>query len=153
MWVKPVATGRVQALASRWDFPSHDDSARTFALWIEPNGDLTWSTDETSTRFPEELRVATPQLFDGNFHYVAATWSAAQFAVYLDGALLATKPSQGGTLNSAISTPVRIGSKSGLGDELRFTGIIDEPSLWKRALSSAEVSAIYASGAVGKCSP
>jgi subtilisin family serine protease len=153
MWVKPAATGRIQALASRWDFPSPDDGARTFALWIEPNGDLVWTTDEASTRRPEELRAATPQLLDGGFHHVAATWSATQFALYLDGSLIATKASQGGTLNPSTSTALRIGSKGGVGDDFRFSGIIDEPSVWKRALSSAEVSAIYTSAAAGKCSP
>ncbi len=153
MWVRPdPALGRTQALLTRWDFPSVDDSARSYSLVLDPFGSLVWSTDEQTTRRPVESLASVPSIFDGGFHHVAATWDRTSFAVYLDGALVGTAPSQGGTLNPATSTSVRIGSKKGIGDRSAFSGVIDEPTVWQRALTAAEVSAIHGAGIAGKCS-
>lgn len=152
MWVKPdPAAGRNQALLTRWDFPSTDDLARSYSLVLDPFGSLVWSTDEVTTRSPVELRASVPSIVDGGFHHVAATWDRTSFAVYLDGALVGSAPSQGGTLNPATSTSVRIGSKSGIGDRFALSGVIDEPTVWQRALTSAEVAAIHGAGIGGKC--
>ena len=150
MWIKPVDAGRVQELMSRWDFPSTDDSARSFDLLLSGQN-LVWSTDETSTRRPEELVTAAPQLFDGSFHHLAATWDSRTMAVYIDGLLVASKPSQGGVLNPATTTPFRIGSKAGAGNPFHFAGIIDEPAVIRRALTAAQVYALHGAGPKGLC--
>lgn len=150
MWIKPVDTGQVQELMSRWDFPSTDDSARSFDLLLSGQN-VVWSTDETSTRRPEELVAAAPQLFDGEFHHLAATWNSRTMAVYIDGLPVASKPSQGGVLNPATTTPFRLGSKVGAGNPFHFAGVIDEPAVIKRALTAAEVYALYGAGPKGLC--
>ena len=153
MWVRPdPAAGRNQALLTRWDFPSTDDSARSYSLVLDPFGSLAWTTDEVTTRSPVELLASVPAIFDGGFHHVVATWDRTSFDVYLDGSLVGSSPSQGGTLNPAVSTSVRIGSKNGIGDRFAFGGVIDEPTIWQRALTAAEVSAINGAGIAGKCS-
>lgn len=154
MWIKPNDagfTGLTQALATRWDFPSQDDSARTFSLAIDPSWNLVFETDETSTRRPEVLSAPAPDLADGVFHHVAVTWDAVAISIYLDAALIASAPSQGGVLNPASNTPFRLGAKSGIGPPFRYDGIIDEPSVWNRALSAAEIGAIQNAGSAGKC--
>ena len=154
MWVRPTDlgfTGRTQALATRWDFPSTDDSARSYSLMLSPNSDLIWETDETSTRRPEVLSAAVPSIFDGEFHHVAATWNQVEIALYFDGVQVAIMPSQGGTLNPTPTTPFRLGSTTGGSAGFRYTGLMDEATLWGRALTSAEVAAISTSGASGKC--
>jgi hypothetical protein len=42
---------------------------------------------------------------------------------------------------------------AGLGKGMRFSGLMDEPSLYSRALSAAEIKSIYNAGASGKCNP
>lgn len=156
MWVKPLDTGftgRMQTLVSRWDSPSTDDAARSFALFLDPFGNLVWTTDETSTRRPVELRAPASQLFDGSFHHVAATWDQSQIRLYVDGVQVASTASQRGTLNAASTTSVRIGSKDGLGDRFFFDGVIDEPAIFGRAITAAEIAAIHAAGAAGACRP
>jgi large repetitive protein len=156
MWVKPLDTGfpaRVQTLVSRWDFPSTDDSARSYALVLDPFGSLVWMTDETSTRRPVELSAPASQLFDGTFHHVAATWDQSQITLYVDGVQVASTASQRGTLNPAASTSVRLGSKNGLGDRFFFNGVIDEPAIYGRAVTAAEVAALHSAGADGACRP
>src|SRR5207253_6671967 len=34
-----------------------------------------------------------------------------------------------------------------------FNGLIDEPTIYNRALSDAEIQAIYSAGSAGKCNP
>ncbi len=150
MWFKPTFSQLTQTLASRWAFPSQDDSARSYALMLIGN-DLIWMTDETSGRRPEELRLSLPQIFDGEFHHVAATWDQNEFKLYLDGLPVGARVSQGGTLNPAVTTPFRLGTKAGLGDPFYFTGVIDEPSVIRRALTAAEVEEMVGAGPNGKC--
>jgi hypothetical protein len=151
MWIKPVANGLVQALASRWDFPGTDDSARTFSLLLGPRGQLIFDTDETTARRPEELQTGPQALYDGFFHHVAATWNQTEIALYVDGSLVTSKPSQGGTLNPAATTAFRLGSQLGLGDQFHYTGTIDEPAIVQRALTAAEVTGIVNAGPKSKC--
>jgi hypothetical protein len=156
MWIKPTDTGgpgQRQTLASRWDFPSTDDSARSFALFLDPGGALVWTTDDTSTRRPEELDASAPALVDGAFHHVAATWDAAEMTVYVDGSAVATKPSQGGMLNPASAAPFVLAGKSGLGPQFPYGGAIDEPMVVRRALTATEVVAAMAAGANAVCGP
>ncbi len=150
MWIRPAATGRPQVLASRWDFPSDTDNAGAFALLLIGN-DLVWQTDEITSMRPEELRVTTTGLYDNDFHHVAATWGQAEMAIYVDGVLVGSKPSQGGMLNPAPNTEFRLGSKVGIGDPLRYTGVMDEPAVYRRALTAEQVDGIVAAGPGGKC--
>jgi hypothetical protein len=151
MWIKPVRESRTQALATRWDFPSTDDSARAFSLLLSSAGELIFETDETSTRRPELLSAVAPQLFDGNFHHVAATWDQTTMALYVDGVQVGVKASQRGVLNPAVSTPFRLGSKLGIGDPFSYTGTIDEAAIMRRALTPAEVDDMVGAGPKGKC--
>ena len=152
-WIKPIATGTMQTIFSKWDFPSTDDSARSYVLFLDPSGGLLWSTDETSTRRPQELFAAAPQLFNGTFHHVAATWNQTTMAIYVDGNLVMSGPSQGGTLNPAATTQFRLGSKSGIGSPFGFAGVLDEPSVIGRALSATEITNLVDSGPNAKCLP
>lgn len=150
-WVRPVANGLVQTIVSRWDELSGDDSTRSFALRLGPTGELIWMTDEISTQRPVEQYVIVPDLADGDFHHVAVTWSLAETAVYVDGVLVDSRVSQGLPLNGAPATEFRLGSQTGLGNPFYFTGVLDEPTVWRRAITPAEVAAIHAAGPEGKC--
>lgn len=153
MWIRPISgASGVQSLATRWEFPSQDDAARTFSLTLMPEGRLVFETDETTLRRPEVLSGQVPNVFDGAFHHVAATWDSQLITLYFDGAPIATAPSQGGLLNPVTTTLFRLGAKSGLGDPFWFTGVMDEPSVWNRALTASEVGAIQNAGSAGKCS-
>lgn len=150
MWISPAFSAQARVLVSRWEFPADRDNAGAFALFLIGD-DLLWTTDETSTLRPEELRVTTTGLYDGDVHHVAATWSPSEMVMYVDGLPVASKPSQGGTLNAAADVPFRLGSKVGIGDPMRYAGVMDEPAVYRRALSATEVDDIVAAGPGGKC--
>jgi YVTN family beta-propeller protein len=140
MWVRPSNVGSVMSLASRSTGPgmtSSLDDRHSFDLWLDPIGALVWQTDDVGARVPEDLRASVPTIFDGQYHLVAATWDATAINVYLDGSLVTTKKSQGGTLNAAINTPFS------LGRPFAYTGAIDEPSVWARVLTANEIASYY----------
>lgn len=131
---------------------SGDDTTRSYALMIGPTGELIWMTDEISTLRPEQLVVPTPNLYDGAFHHLAATWNTTEFAIYVDGVRVADRPSQGLPLSPASRTAFRLGAAAAsVGNPFFATGTIDEATVWRRAINGAEVAAIHAAGAAGKC--
>jgi|GEM_PF-619849 len=79
--------------------------------------------------------------------HLAGTFDGTNFRLYVNGVLTAT---QAGTLGPVNSVPLEIG---GSGTCPMFAGLIDELSIYDRALSSDEVAAIYSAGTFGKCKP
>ena len=97
---------------------------------------------------------AGPDLRDGNFHHVAVTVqrnSTSGGRFYIDGQLAGTfDPTVcPGDLSNAGS--LLIGDHPTPGFQASYHGIIDELSLYRRALTSNEISAIYNAGSSGKC--
>jgi len=152
-WIKPTPTGQTQTIISRWSFigGNKDDA---YILLIGPTGELEFRTDDPSSRWPTRLTVTAnnlPNLFDGNFHHIAATRSPTTTALYYNGNLAATSPSRGATLNPATTTPVQLGSSSGRGNPFWYHGTLDEPTIWRRALTANEIDRIVLAGPAGKC--
>ncbi len=87
------------------------------------------------------------------WYHIAMTYDLNRLVLYVDGVLevsvLTNRP-------MAITTePLRIGGGPPVsGRSYYFPGLVDEPSLYSRALSPTEISAIYDAGLVrvGKCS-
>ena len=80
--------------------------------------------------------------------HLAATFDGSTFSFYTNGVLAATGS---GMLGSLSSGPLEIGESGSCG--LPFAGLIDEVSMYNRALSSNEIAAIFAAGSAGKCTP
>lgn len=91
--------------------------------------------------------TGSPALNDNNWHLATGTWDGQVVKVYVDGILYNTRNASG-TLTHT-SDPFNIGSNSN-GSNLH-SGSIDEARVYNRALSPAEVQALYewAPGPVG----
>jgi subtilisin family serine protease len=148
-WIRPTDHLRAQAVISRWN--DVDDHGRSYRLLVQNGRAVQWSVDDAGARLPETLTVETPTLFDGNLHHVAATSDAHTMTIYVDGVAVASKPSPGGELEPALATQVRLGTSDGIGDPLHFSGNLDQPSVWARALTAAEVNAIFDAASAGSC--
>ena len=151
-WIRPEPSGLVQAIFSRFAWPGGgpEDS---YLLMLSPSGGLWWATDDPSTLFPIPVEGQFPQLFDGQFHHVAATWDSADTVLYVDGAEVARTRSFGSSVNPAPATLFSLGGSAGAGSPMPYVGVIDEATVYNRALTPAEVAAIHDAGAVGKCPP
>lgn len=93
-------------------------------------------------------------LRDGNYHHVAVIvqrGSSTGGKMMVDGQVVQMfDPTvQPGDLST--SEPLRIGSHADAALNSHFTGAIDEVAVYNRALSEAEVFAIYSAGSAGKC--
>ena len=92
---------------------------------------------------------------DNQYHHVAVTYSASDQMrrVYLDGE--AVGELFGGQLASATKFQFGTGyaadaANGGTNGWLNFTGVIDEPTVYNRALSQEDIRNIYAVGGYGK---
>ncbi|MFZ4718103.1 MAG: S8 family serine peptidase [Ilumatobacteraceae bacterium] len=153
-WFRLDAGGEGGTLVSKWDHLGPDGGAgsRSFLLGMNPSVQtVSFMTDETTTRVGNELQVLAPKLFDHAVHHLAATWDQATMSIFVDGSLVASMPSQGGTLNPATTVPLLLGGSSGRGDPLQFRGDLDDVSVWSRALSPLEVAERFLAGTAAMC--
>ena len=85
------------------------------------------------------------------WYHLAATYVANQeIRLYVNGRLETTQRIN--EIRLQHSNPLMIGASPGLPND-RFRGLIDEASLYNRALSAAEIEAIHLAGGAGKCKP
>lgn len=90
--------------------------------------------------------AGTTVLEPDTWYHTAVTYDGATVRLYLNGSLDASGAK---TLNTVLDTNgITIGSRPG---SSKWKGQIDEPTLYNRALSAAEVVAIYQAGSLGKC--
>jgi hypothetical protein len=81
---------------------------------------------------------------DGQWHHVAAVYDGANICIYVDGTLDVSTPATGSIVQN--SYPMGIGyNAQGLGGSpgYFYNGMVDEVSLYHRALSASEIQAIY----------
>jgi hypothetical protein len=123
------------------------------ALYVGTNGllyaQLFWGTDTQL--------VPTNQVNDGVFHHAIITYDGSNEVLYLDGVNAGTTAfSQEGYASIyyyELGTAYTGGWDGAPGEWFPFTGVLDDVSLYSRALSSSEVLALFQSGAAGKCAP
>ena len=96
------------------------------------------------------LKNAVPE---AGFYHLAGVFDGSQARLYLNGTLAATGPVIAGVLFNTL--PLRIGAMKdiGFGSDDRFEGLIDEVELFDRALTEAEIKAIFEAGSAGKRKP
>ena len=88
----------------------------------------------------------------GEWHHVAATWGETGMKIYLDGVLNDSSEYTGYGYSSEL--PFVIGNLKedfNTGREYGFYGMIDEISIYERALTAQEIKSIYDAGSAGKC--
>lgn len=99
--------------------------------------------------------VSTTQVNDGVFHHLALTFDGTLQKLYLDGQLIDARPAslvQYGTIYSyQFGLGYTANWPNSNGGWFPFKGLIDEPSIYNRSLSSNEVAAIFTAGSAGKC--
>jgi subtilisin-like proprotein convertase family protein len=94
----------------------------------------------------------TPSLDDGDWHHVVWTRTQTLFSTYTDGVLTTnqTQPIANVTNNAHLLLGFSVCNQADDGTVPYYLGAADEVCLYGRALSPAEIEAIYNAGSVGK---
>jgi YVTN family beta-propeller protein len=138
MWVKPAFDARVPFIYGNFD--GYD---AYYAIVMETKACIGhWGGVPTEP-------CGKTDVTDGKWHHVALTYDGAIARLYVDGALEVVQKKVYATTSSGRAY---IGSTAEGGWEF-FTGLVDEVTVYARALKPSEIRAIFASGRAGKCLP
>lgn len=160
-----VGTGDVTIDAwIKFDNPTFSDDkviTSKFDLSVPYNGpgyNFRWLGNKLQFIVDSELGGFTPSVQDKKveaaiakdtfWHHVAAVRRGLTMELYYDGALVAAV-THSSSENADNVGPVGIGNN--IGSENGFPGLIDELEFFNRALSAAEVAALFNAGSAGKC--
>ncbi|TAK93837.1 MAG: tandem-95 repeat protein, partial [Verrucomicrobia bacterium] len=152
MWIKAGASNTTYAnvpFFEKWD------SGIGYSLALN-QGRLAFAlgTSPASATNVSRFVSAGPDLRDTMFHHVAVSLNrtnASGGSLYVDGQLVLTfdpTPRKG---SLTAGTPLYLGAPSITTSNSYFGGLIDEPAIYNRALSAAEILAIRNAGAAGRC--
>lgn len=100
---------------------------------------------------PGQLAIspqAPAAIWDGAWHHVAGTYDGTAVRLYVDGAQVGTGTPA--TIPIGYGLPSQIGTLGAFGGGtcgLNWAGDLDEPRIWRRALSAEELAASAAMGA------
>ena len=99
------------------------------------------------------VNFGTPKrINDGLFHHVGVVRNVTNALLYVDGHLAAQGSANGTTIISN-SSPLYVANGPCVNGSgvFRFSGVLDEASIYTRALAAEEIAAIHAAGVAGKC--
>ncbi|MDB6027407.1 MAG: hypothetical protein JWM68_3630 [Verrucomicrobiales bacterium] len=147
LWMRPsyLAAGQTTSIITRGS-----DTNTSFALLLQEQSGIIQLHATLATSTGTNATLTAGSVTTNSWSHIALTYDAASSAVrlFLNGSVIASNQC---LLPSVISG----GSLSFGGDNSRpdysFTGMLDEVSLYDRALSAAELGAIVTSDADGKC--
>lgn len=160
-WIQPLSnpgnytdlSGEVMTVVGKRYAPSFY-TAWGYEMYLG-NGRLCFQMIDSLNRGGNFYNLAAePDLRDGGFHHVAVTVqrnSTTGLHFYVDGQLIATFDPTAVQGDLSSTSPLRIGNHPTPGVKAFYHGVIDEVSLYNRALSSNEIAAIYNAGGAGKC--
>jgi hypothetical protein len=94
-----------------------------------------------------QISAALP-LVPGTWNHVAWTYDQSAMKLYFNGQLVATSVIGAKVINTSISN-LRVSGDDN--NHAYFDGLIDEAAVYNRALSAAEIAAIYNALQAGKC--
>ncbi len=103
--------------------------------------------------------TGTRNVNDEQWHHVAATYDGTNMFIYVDGTLDASQAATGLIVPNSDLVCIGANSKAYVPScgcqepGYFFNGLIDEVSIYNRALTASEIQAIYAAGSAGKCPP
>jgi uncharacterized repeat protein (TIGR01451 family) len=158
VWIQPLANpGNWQDIMSVVDkrVAPDDITQLGYTLFLQ-SGEVWFQMADVLAPFSfNNFYSGGPDLRDGQFHHVAVTvqrnsTSGGQF--YIDGQSVSTFDPTVCPGHLSNTGPLRIGNHATPDLPAFYHGIIDEVSLYNRALSSNEIAAIYNAGSAGKCS-
>ena len=104
------------------------------------------SIGDIATPWASESGADGPEYDDGLLHHMVSTINATDITLYIDGVLIASTPLSGANKISGISQNFAYLAKGGYSGDPEWIGAINEFNIYNRALSEAEIAALFAAG-------
>jgi hypothetical protein len=150
-WIYPTSLGAYQNIVSKWDWPgANAQKAYTASLLPGGQANFTICNDGSCAQWPGGASCyvsGTSSLPVNQWTHFAGTYDGSHLSIYVNGVsenqVVCNSGIFPGTNDLVIGVLV-----PGLSP---FAGLIDEPAVYNRALSAAEIQAIYNAGSAGKC--
>ncbi len=149
-WIKPSAVNTAGSGGPliEWDSASTDGTE----FWADGDNSLFTNVKDTSGN-AHRLQTAAGVINTNNWQHVAVTYDkgSGRLLIYTNGGVAAS--ANVGSFTPQTTYPVNLGRRTGqpIGNGDSYGGLMDELSLYNRALSSNEIATIYNAGSAGKC--
>ncbi|MDB6065698.1 MAG: Conserved repeat domain protein [Pedosphaera sp.] len=152
-WIYPTSVGAVgRSIIDKWDAASGFDQ-RSYGVGIATDGraQMAISPNGTSSGYASVFSAGTMPA--NQWTHLVGTYDGTNMAMYVNGILSGSVAYSGGIFQGTNDFALggQVGGKLSGGVVTPFAGLIDEASVYNRALSVSEVQAIYAAGNAGKC--
>lgn len=153
LWIKAIPTNTHYPNVPIFEKRTTTTSWSGYSLSLN-QGRLAFAMGSGVNPIVSSFTSAGPDLRDSMFHHVAVTVNRDTTnggVLYVDGLPVLTfdpRPRIGSPVNSS---PLYIGSPATTLSNSFFSGLIDEPAIYNRALTAEEILAIRQAGAAGKC--
>lgn len=158
-WIMPVQNSGWQVIMGKWGDESDAFNQRSYNFSMVPGGGLIFGISDEPNQWNTSLHhfITTNDVVKPNvWSHVAAVYqqSTGTRQIYVNGTMIAERrdpPISVLNSTSKVGIGARLASSTSGSDY--FMGLIDEVSFYAKALSDAEIQAIYAAGSAGKCVP
>jgi hypothetical protein len=144
-WVAPTQFGEADngtTFISKSDLTTLNN--QPYGLLFASNGRVLMRVGNSANL--EQSGFSSTVLPLNSFSHVVGTYDGATIKIYVNGVLENSQAASIGAMTTN-NLPVRIGANNVNG----YLGKIDEPSIYNRALTDAEIQAIFNAGSAGKC--
>ncbi len=145
-WINTRPANADQAIVSKVGIATGNNG---YQLYLSHQNTLTGQFNSPGQLWPGNAIAYnnSSAIVPGVWCHVAWTYDQSAMKLYLNGLPVATNVI-GPRAIAVSSINLRI---SGADNHVYFGGLIDEPSVYTRALSDGEIAAIYNAGSAGKC--
>lgn len=148
MWVAPAEAGLATGQSffiSKGDL--NNVGTQSYGIMFTPDRKV---VNRVGNGAAIDQLVSTSAIPLNEFTHIATTYDGTTLRVYINGVPDGSQATSIGTLLNT-SGPLVIGGAYFNSSPLSVTAVIDEPSLYNRALSDAEIASIFGAGSAGKC--
>ena len=147
-WVRGSTPGPFRYLVAKG---ADGCEAASFGLYTGSSGGLQFYVYDGSSYYVTSA-VAEDHIWDGEWHFIAATYDGSSILLYLDGEQIGSATGTGAIEYDIPLRDFSIGNYLGCPSlDFRFSGDLDEVEVFNRVLSQSEIQDLYVADSAGKC--
>jgi uncharacterized repeat protein (TIGR02543 family) len=145
-WLKTSGTADYSRIVSKYNDPAFGGDNNGFGFGFNTGGTMRCDIGNGFGSYTVALNSTV--VANGQWHHAAVVFGSSHATVYVDG--VAGTPVALTGFAPDTTQPLYLGQDPAVAGRF-YTGLLDEVSIYNRALSASEVQAIYSAGSAGKC--